>query len=70
LEAIAFGRRSPSLEGPTHDLSCFGHRLLIWAHPMKVDHFPTHEKSGFEIVCKDCGRLSIKVAHPVSKQEA
>ncbi len=34
---------------------------------MRVEHFPIpRERSGFKIVCNDCGSLSIKVADPVN----
>jgi ribosomal protein S27E len=34
---------------------------------MRVEHFPTpRERSGFKIVCNDCGSLTIKVADPVN----
>ena len=32
---------------------------------MRVDDFPT-SRSGFKIVCDDCGDLSIKVTDPVN----
>lgn len=35
--------------------------------PMRIEHFPIlRERSGFKIVCNDCGSLSIKVADPVN----
>jgi ribosomal protein S27E len=34
---------------------------------MRVEHSPTpRERSGFKIVCNDCGSLTIKVADPVN----
>lgn len=34
---------------------------------MSVEHLPTPpERSGFKIVCKDCGSLSIKVVDPAN----
>ena len=38
---------------------------MIRGRPLSVENSPTsRERSGFKIVCIDCGSLSIKVADP------
>jgi ribosomal protein S27E len=38
--------------------------------PMRIEHIPTPSvRSGFKVVCNDCGSLSIKVADPVNAPE-
>jgi len=61
----AFYYRSPSLEGPKHDLPRLDRFDL--GTLKRVEHFATpHERSGSKVVCSDCGSLSIKVADPVT----
>jgi hypothetical protein len=62
-----FDYRSPSLEDRRCDRPCLIRHRLIWSMPMRVEHSAIPcERSGFKIVCDDCGSLSIKVIDPAT----
>jgi hypothetical protein len=63
----ALGYRSLSLEGPNRNQPWLDLSPVDLGTLMEVEHVATpRDRSGFKIVCEDCGSLSIQVADPVT----